>query len=259
MKSTFKVLFYLKKNNLRSDGKAPLMTRITIDGTISQFGNKIHIRPNLWDSKNGKLRGRSKIAGHYWEIMQSYGFVTAEKVKNAYLGLSHKQELVRDLFVFSCFTGLGYSDVKNLTNDNVKSSFDDHLWIITRRQKTNTDSSIRLLDVPKRIVEKYRDENRDDRLFRMPNNSYCNRVLKQIAKTCNIKIRLTYHVARHTFATLLTLSQGVPIETVSKLLGHTDIKTTQIYARITREKISQDMDALSQRLELLETQIIRKL
>ena len=175
------------------------------------------------------------------------------KMKNA------QYELVRDLFVFSCFTGLSYSDVKNLTKDNLKTSFDGHLWIITRRQKTNTDSSIRLLEVPKRIIEKYKGYTRDNRIFPVPSNGSCNNILKKIAKQCGIKTRLTYHVSRHTFGTLLTISQGVPIETVSRMMGHTNIKTTQIYAKITKEKISQDMEALSHKLKGLEMRIIERM
>ncbi len=175
------------------------------------------------------------------------------KMKNA------QYELVRDMFVFATFTGLSYSDVKNLTKDNLQTAFDGNLWIITRRQKTNTDSSIRLLEVPKRIIEKYKGYCRDNRLFPMPSNSSCNAILKKIAKQCGIKTKLTYHVGRHTFSTLLTLSQGVPIETVSKMLGHTNIKTTQIYARITKEKISQDMEALSHKLAGVEKQIIERI
>lgn len=113
------------------------------------------------------------------------------KMKNA------QYELVRDLFVFSCFCGLSYSDVKNLTKDNLQTSFDGHLWIITRRQKTNTDSSVRLLEVPKRIIEKYKGYTRDNRIFPVPSNTSCNSILKKIAKQCGIKARLTYHTARH--------------------------------------------------------------
>lgn len=405
-RSTFKILFYLKRNNPKPDGTVPLMGRITIDKTISQFSCKMTVPPNLWDTKAGRLAGKSTLAvktnialdkirvdinRHYQEVMQTDGFVTADKVKNAYLGLGIKQdtfltlfakhnqefsrkvgynrakgtyarycllyrhiesyikqeykrddiflkelnlafingfeyylrterkcstntiwnymivtkhivsiarntgqlainpfagylispevkdrgfltkdelnslvntkmknaqyELVRDLFVFSTFTGLSYSDVKNLTKEHVKTSFDGHLWIITRRQKTNTDSSIRLLEVPKKIIEKYKGYCRDNRLFPVPSNSCCNTILKKIAKQCGIKTRLSYHVSRHTMATTITLSQGVSIETVSKMLGHTNIKTTQIYAKITKEKISQDMEILSHKLENLEKQI----
>jgi len=141
----------------------------------------------------------------------------------------------------------------------VKTSFDVHLWIITHRQKTKTDSSIRLLEVPKRIIEKYKGYMRDNRVFPVPSNSACNNILKRIAKQCGIKTRLTYHVSRHTFGTLLTISQGAPIETVCQMMGHTNIKTTQIYEKINREKISQDMEILSRKLVSLEKQITEKL
>lgn len=166
-------------------------------------------------------------------------------------------ELVRDLFIFSTFTGLAYSDVKNLTEDNLQTFFDGNLWIITRRKKTNTESNIRLLDVPRKIIEKYKGMTRDNKVFPMPSNSTCNKKLKAIAELCGIKAHLTYHVARHSAATTVLLSNGVPIETVSKLLGHTNIKTTQIYAKITAQKISQDMETLSHKLEGIEKNICK--
>ncbi len=161
-------------------------------------------------------------------------------------------ELVRDLFIFSTFTGLVYSDVKNLTEDNLQTFFDGNLWIITRRKKTNTESNIRLLDVPRKIIENYKGMTRDNKVFPMPSNSTCNKKLKAIAELCGIKAHLTYHKARHSAA-----SNGVPIETVSKLLGHTNIKTTQIYAKITAQKISQDMETLSHKLESMEKNICK--
>ncbi len=159
------------------------------------------------------------------------------------------------LIVFCLFTGLAYSDVRNLTTDNLQTFFDGNLWIITRRKKTNTESNIRLLDVPKRIIEKYKGLTRDNRVFPMPSNSNCNAILKEIGRQCGFKVRLTYHVARHSAATTILLSNGVPIETVSRLLGHTNIKTTQIYAKIINQKISQDMETLSHKLADMEKSI----
>ena len=136
---------------------------------------------------------------------------------------------------------------------------DGHLWIITRRQKTNIDSNIRLLDVPKRIIAKYEGKTGDDRLFAVPSNWSCNNILKNIGKQCGFKIKLTFHCLRHTFSTSLTLAKGMPIETVSRILGHTNIKTTQIYAKITNEKVSRDMELLSQKLAGLEKQLTAKI
>ena len=111
------------------------------------------------------------------------------------------------------------------------------------------------MEVPKRIIEKYKGYTRDNRIFPIPNNGTCNAIFFKIALQYRIKTRLTYHVARHTFETLLTISQAVPIETISRMMRHTNIKTTQIYAKITKEKISQDMEVLSHKLAELEKQI----
>ena len=148
---------------------------------------------------------------------------------------------------------VSYTNLKTATAISLNGS----LRIITRRKKTNTESNIRLLDVPKRIIEKYKGLARDGHVFPVPSNGSCNKILKDIGRQCGFKVRLTYHVARHTNATTVLLSHGVPIETVSRLLGHTNIKTTQIYAKITAQKISQDMETLSHKLEDMEKNICR--
>ena len=185
------------------------------------------------------------------------GYLTEEEIQTLIEApMKNKTyELVRDLFVFSIFTGLSYADVKSLTTDNLQTFFDGNLWIITRRRKTNTDSNIRLLDVPKRIIEKYKGLAKGNLVFPVPSNTCCNAKLKKIGEQCGIKTRLTYHVSRHSAATTILLSHGVPIETVSRILGHTNIKTTQIYAKITNQKISRDMETLSQKLEEMEKNI----
>ncbi|MCR5709171.1 MAG: site-specific integrase [Bacteroidales bacterium] len=157
---------------------------------------------------------------------------------------------VRDLFVFSAFTGLSYSDVKALRWVNVKQMFDGKTWIVTRRRKTNTPSNIRLFDVPLRILERYGRPG-EDTVFKIPSNSCCNGYLMDFAARCGIQTRLTFHIARHTFATL-SLSKGMPIETLSSILGHTSIRTTQIYAKITNQKISEDMESLAEKIKAFE-------
>jgi site-specific recombinase XerD len=158
-------------------------------------------------------------------------------------------EHVRDIFIFSCFTGLSYVDVYNLKENDIQVSFDDRLWIKKKRQKTNIQSNILLLDIPKIILNKYNGKLLNGKVLPVLSNQKVNSYLKEIGDLCGIKKNLTFHLARHTFATTITLSKGVPIETISKMLGHNSIKTTQIYARITDNKISLDMHELSEKLQ----------
>lgn len=180
------------------------------------------------------------------------GFLTDEEI----LLIANKEiviprlELVRDIFIFSCFTGLAYIDVSNLTPDHI-ITLGDKQWIMTQRQKTSVETNILLLDIPKAIIDKYCDNSaypkRENKLFPILSNQKMNAYLKEIADLCGIKKNLTFHLARHTFATM-SLSKGVPMESVSKMLGHTNIKTTQIYARITNKKIEHDMEELAGKL-----------
>jgi integrase len=151
---------------------------------------------------------------------------------------------VRDIFLFSCYTGLAYVDVKKLKASEVVNGVDGELWIYTKRQKTNIASRIPLLPPALRVIKKYKDHPKcvaEDRLLPVLSNQRMNAYLKEIADLCGINKDLTYHIARHTFATTVTLMNKVPIETVSKMLGHTSIKMTQHYAKILDFKISEDM------------------
>lgn len=161
---------------------------------------------------------------------------------------SKRLEQVRDIFVFACFSGLAYIDLANLRVDNIQKMFDGRLWIVTHRQKTNTKVTVPLLTPAIKILKKYEGKYLDGQLLPIINNQKLNCYLKEIADICGIEKNLTFHLARHTFATTMTLGKGVPIESVSKMLGHTNIQTTQIYARITNEKISHDMENLAKNL-----------
>ena len=159
--------------------------------------------------------------------------------------------MVKDLFVFCCYTGLAYVDVMNLTSDHIITGIDNGRWIKTFRQKTLTPVNTPLLPKAQSILQKYADDPRaiaNRKLFPSLSNQKVNSYLKEIADICEIKKNLTFHVARHTFATTVTLSNGVPIETVSKMLGHTKIATTQIYARVLERKVSEDMAKLRLKL-----------
>lgn len=161
---------------------------------------------------------------------------------------SKRLEQVRDIFVFACFSGLAYIDLANLRVDNIQKMFDGRLWIVTHRQKTNTKVTVPLLPPAIKILKKYEGKYLDGQLLPIITNQKLNCYLKEIADICGIEKNLTFHLARHTFATTMTLGKGVPIESVSKMLGHTNIQTTQIYARITNEKISHDMENLAKNL-----------
>jgi site-specific recombinase XerD len=153
----------------------------------------------------------------------------------------------RDMFIFCCFTGLAYSDIRNLSQINITTQTDGSLWINIKRQKTKSECNIRLLDIPKQIIDKYRNDRKSDKVFNMISLASICRNLEKIAILCGIE-HITFHMARHNFGTHITLSQGVPIETVSRMMGHRSIATTQIYAKITNKKVNEDMKLLSERI-----------
>lgn len=154
----------------------------------------------------------------------------------------------RDMFIFATFTGLSYADMRNLSEENIHQEQNGSLWIKIKRQKTGSKCNIPLLDVPLQIMEKYKSERKGSKIFNMITLSCMEVNLKKIAKLCKIETRITYHQSRHNFGTLITLSQGVPMETVSQMMGHKCIKTTQIYAKLTRQKLNEDMKKLSSRI-----------
>lgn len=407
MRSTFKLLFYINRQKVKKNGKCPVMGRITLDGKVSQYSTGFEVEPAYWDADTGRAStdGRkesldcekkkelvrlndalsaleAKARAAYKENVDSYGFVSAEIIKNAVTGKSqvketllalmdehneeyakrvgidrtrhsyvrylttrkhihnfmkykynmediplrsltmrfmtdftfylstvlrlkvsayndylillhkmtrlalkkhilkrdpfagHKIEKVpvnhryltgeqfekllkaklptyrlchtRDLFVFSTFTGIGRADLANLTEDNIITKEDGSKWIHIARQKTKAECHIKLLDIPLRIIEKYRGEGKDGKLFFVPQTSSLCRNLKMIAEQCNLGCHLTYYMSRHSFATLICLNNGVPIETISKMMGHSSIRTTQIYAEITNQKVSRDLAVLSE-------------
>lgn len=160
---------------------------------------------------------------------------------------------VRDIFLFSCYTGLAYIDAYQLHNTDIVTGIDGGRWITTTRQKTNSSTRLPLLPPAVTILTKYQDHpNCVSRGTVLPvlTNQKMNSYLKEIADLCGIRKKLTFHIARHTFATTVTLTNGVPIETVSKMLGHKSLKQTQHYAKIVDLKISEDMNLLKEKLQL---------
>lgn len=404
-RSTFKLLFYLKKNEPKKNGNAPIMARITIDGTPKTFGTKLEINADNWDLKFGRVLGKSaeavrinkkldnirgRIDAIYEDMLKNEGFATSQKVKLSFLGvgvmddavlkvfndqneqfeklvekeersegtynkyitvykhltkfireryhrddmafrelnndfirefdfylrfdlqLSHntiwvytmpilaladlaikkgligdnpfqdyeismaetdrgyllkedveklmlakvphpRYEVVKDLFIFSCFTGLAYADIKKLKRSNIQSFFDGHQWIISRRKKSDVSSNVRLMDIPKHIIEKYIDTTRNEFIFPAPTNATCNKHIAKLIENVEIisEQKVTFHTARHTFGTMF-LTEGVPLESLSKMMGHKNISTTQIYAKITSQKISKDMDLVTPKFKAME-------
>lgn len=202
----------------------------------------------------------------------SYKF-TYKKSERSYLPLeqlnllessvlpSDRLNLVRDLFAFSCYTGLSYIDVMNLTHDHITRGIDGNKWIFTYRAKTEISVKVPLLQQAEMIIEKYKEDPRAinrGHMFPKISNQKMNAYLKEISALLEIDSKLTFHVARHTFATTVTLSNGVPMETVSKLLGHTNITTTQIYAKVIERKVGEDMDKLRESLRNKEEYMDQK-
>lgn len=158
---------------------------------------------------------------------------------------------VRNVFVFCCYTGLSYVDVEKLTSKGIVIGHDGEYCISVDRTKTGSSPSVPILPKAFKIIEKYKDERRminSGRLLPVISNQRINAYLRELASLTGIEKKLTFHAARHTFATTVTLSNGIPIETVSAMLGHKNFRTTQIYAKVVQEKISQDMKKLKEKL-----------
>jgi site-specific recombinase XerD len=158
---------------------------------------------------------------------------------------------VRDVFVFCCYTGFAYADVFKFNQNAVMIGLDGNYWLSTNRQKTGTKEKVPLLPIALEIIERYKNHPycvEQNKLLPVNSNQRYNSYLKELADTCGINKHLTTHIARHTFATTVTLANGVPIETVSAMLGHTNIRTTQIYAKVVEKKMSEDMEILKSKL-----------
>ncbi|MDP9079298.1 MAG: site-specific integrase, partial [Bacteroidota bacterium] len=179
-------------------------------------------------------------------------FLTAEQIRQITEKTFDTDRLnqVRDIFLFCCYTGLAYADVQKLKPSEIVKGADGEMWIVTKRLKTDTATKVPLLPAALTILEKYSNDpvcTIKGKALPVSTNQKMNAYLKEIAGVCGINKDITFHTARHTFATTVTLSNGVPIETVSKMLGHTNIKTTQHYAKILDVKVSRDMALLKEK------------
>jgi site-specific recombinase XerD len=167
---------------------------------------------------------------------------------------TNRMNEVRDVFIFCCYTGFAYSDIYQFEQNAITKGLDGEYWLSTNRQKTGTKESVPLLPIPLEIIQKYQENDycvKFNKLLPVNSNQRYNTYLKELADVCGINKHLTSHIARHTFATTITLANGVPIETVSSMLGHTNIHTTQIYAKVVEQKVSDDMKALRTKLNMV--------
>jgi len=202
---------------------------------------------NDWLDKDPFMKYKSSY------IPSNRGYLTKDEFQNIeQVNIAiQRLKIVRDLFIFSCYTGLAHIDAMNLKSENICVGINKKSWIKTTRTKTKIPVNVPLLPAAEMILERYKDSPLVKQGYVLPqiSNQTVNAYLKEIAVLSGISKTLTFHMARHTFATTVTLTNGVPIETVSKMLGHTSIKTTQIYAKVVDSKICDDMDVLMQKLE----------
>jgi len=214
---------------------------------VTNFKKIIRIAyANDWIEKDPFINWNSKLR------IVDREFLTEEEIQLIYQKSFKIERLnhVKDVFLFSCFTGLAYSDVKKLTAKDLVIGLDGERWIKTNRTKTKIKSNVPILPIPESILNKYYSNrnNQEELLLPVLSNQKTNAYLKEIADLCGINKNLTFHLARHTFATTVTLSNGVPIESVSKMLGHTTIRATQHYAKILDRKVSEDMKVLRMKM-----------
>ncbi|MDE3235473.1 MAG: site-specific integrase [Bacteroidota bacterium] len=240
---------------LRSERKCNNNTAVKY---IKNFGKIIRLcMANGWLDKNPFVNYKAKVK-EVERVFLTWDEIIAVQEK---VFTSERLNLVKDIFLFSCYTGLAYIDVKQLTHKNISIGIDGERWIFKNRQKTETRSSIPLLPPAMAIINKYKDHPQcliEEKLLPVLSNQKMNSYLKEIADACGINKELTFHIARHTFATTVTLTNGVPIESVSKMLGHKNLRTTQHYAKILDRKVSDDMLLLKEKLSALHQQASKK-
>lgn len=203
---------------------------------------------NTWLDSDPFKRYKGKMKYTQREFLNAEELKTLEE-KNFSI---KRLEEIRDVFVFCCYTGYAYVDVEQLTTDNIVMHIDGEKWLYKNRQKTDTKCNVPLLPKAMAIIEKYKEHPEckvSGKLLPVKSNQKYNAYLKEVADLCGIKKLLTTHVARHTFATTVTLSNGVSIEAISEMLGHSNVKTTQIYAKVVASKITAEMHVLRNKLE----------
>lgn len=165
-----------------------------------------------------------------------------EKIRDLVIPENRRSHtLTRDLFLFACYTGTSYADVVRITGENLYTDEEGSLWLKYRRKKTDFQARVKLLPEAIALIDKYKDETRES-LFPIQSPEVVQLNMRGLRIMADIKHPISYHSGRHSFASLITLEEGVPIETISRMLGHSNIRTTQVYARVTPKKLFEDMD-----------------
>lgn len=236
--------------NFVMDFEAYLKIEYSLDTNSSEKLMRIFKRITTMCFKNGQMPKDPFCDHKLKKVKKDRGYLTKSELESNidYKPDNKRLEKVRDIFLFCCFTGYDYSTTAALTDKNIVTDDDGSIWIETHRIKTGTLSKVKLLDIPLSILKKYELKRDGDFLLPVMSNAKYNLYLKEIASICGIEKNVTSHLARHTFATTVTYANGVSIESISKMLGHTKISTTQIYARIVDKTVSNEMDKLAQTL-----------
>ena len=236
--------------NFVMDFEAYLKIEYSLDTNSSEKLMRIFKRITTMCFKNGQMPKDPFCDHKLKKVKKDRGYLTKSELESIidYKPDNKRLEKVRDIFLFCCFTGYDYSTTAALTDKNIVTDDDGSIWIETHRIKTGTLSKVKLLDIPLSILKKYELKRDGDFLLPVMSNAKYNLYLKESASICGIEKNVTSHLARHTFATTVTYANGVSIESISKMLGHTKISTTQIYARIVDKTVSNEMDKLAQTL-----------
>ncbi len=218
----------------------------TVVKYIKNFGKIIRYSlANSWIKQNPLINYKVKLSktDRSYLTKEELGLLTNK------LFVTKRLEQVRDVFVFQCYTGLAYCDVKKLTQENFFHDGKGAPWIKTKRTKTDNPVNVPLLSSAIKIIEKYKQsEGTNNKLLPVLSNQKMNAYLKEIADVCGIQKTLSSHLARHTFATTVTLANGISIESVSKMLGHSNLVTTKIYARMLDSRVLDEMQTLQRKM-----------
>lgn len=236
--------------NFVMDFETYLKIEYKLDTNSSEKLMRIFKRITTMCFKNGQMPKDPFCEHKLKKVKKDRGYLTKSELEKIidFKPDNKRLEKVRDIFLFCCFTGFDYSTTAALTEKNIVTDDECCLWIETHRIKTGTPSKVKLLEIPLSIIKKYALKRDGNFLLPVMSNAKYNLYLKEIASICGIDKRVTTHTARHTFATTVTYANGVSIESISKMLGHTKLSTTQIYARIVDKTVSNEMDKLAEKL-----------